>query len=244
MSFNPTLNFALSSTVPYRAQIYALSNGKLLVGDSRLENAQILRLNNDGTTDNTFTAPTNFRFYGMNLDASERIYAAVNSANTNFLRLNTNGTTDTAFAPTIDAGGKAFGLGLQPDGKILVAGLFRRANGIVSTSVARLNPDGTTDTTFNSYEKFGNIQTAANFGVQPDGKVLVMGAYYYNNVLKGIVRLNADGSHDTSFNVDIVHNFYPRIADAEVESDGKILLAGNFRTVNGVSKKRIGQSKF
>jgi hypothetical protein len=64
---------------------------------------------------------------------------------------------------------------LQPNGKILIAGVFDRVAGVPRKGLARLNPDGTLDAGF---EPLG----AADGGlwrvlVQPDGKVLVAGVF-------------------------------------------------------------------
>ena len=69
----------------------------------------------------------------------------------------------------------------------------------------------------------GNVFAVAR---QPDGKLVVAGANAY------LVRLNADGSTDTSFQVSI--DFV--VAAIALQPDGKILMAGNFRTVNGVPR--------
>jgi uncharacterized delta-60 repeat protein len=93
----------------------------------------------------------------------------------------------------------------QPDGKILVGGLQPGTSG--SVAVARLNANGTLDTTFgapNGYVKPGLGSTSsadgAQIGLQPDGKILVVGSKIVSGAAAvATTRLNANGTIDTSF---------------------------------------------
>lgn len=97
---------------------------------------------------------------------------------------------------------------LQNDGKILVGGNFTDFSGtstINMTGIIRLNSDGDYDTTFNSgYTGFdGSVD---DIQIQPDGKILVGGAFTQytdssgTHSLNYFCRLNTDGSFDTTFN--------------------------------------------
>jgi uncharacterized delta-60 repeat protein len=74
---------------------------------------------------------------------------------------------------------------------------------------------------------------------QTDGKILVGGAFtLYNGATENrIIRLNTDGSKDTSFNTGL--GFNNNVSAITTQSDGKILVAGNFTTYNGVTENRI-----
>ena len=94
---------------------------------------------------------------------------------------------------------------LQPDGKLLVGGIFGVLNGTNRHSIARLNADGTLDASFNPPELFdlnnnarpGNVYAIA---LQPDGKILVGGSFgTTNSTYRSLIRLNGDGSLDTTF---------------------------------------------
>lgn len=76
------------------------------------------------------------------------------------------------------------------DGKIMISGNFDTYNGTPAHGIARINPDGSIDTTF-SAEFGGNLVT--DFVIEPDGKIMIVSEF------GGIMRLNADGSLDTSF---------------------------------------------
>ena len=94
---------------------------------------------------------------------------------------------------------------IQPDGKLLVAGKFEFVNGFSIPKITRLNPDGSTDTSFNQNCCFlGGIgdQFITDIKVLPDGKILLRGNFRSFNGLiiqALLVRLNADGTTDTTF---------------------------------------------
>jgi uncharacterized delta-60 repeat protein len=76
--------------------------------------------------------------------------------------------------------------------------------------------------------------------LQPDGKILVGGDFttFNGGAANRIVRLNADGSVDTSFNPGGAgFNSFPN--DIQVQSDGKILIVGSFSTYNGATVNGI-----
>ena len=77
--------------------------------------------------------------------------------------------------------------------------------------------------------------------------ILVLSPYKYNGiwVSKNIVRLNADGTLDTTFNNGCAANvsncgFSPAYANTvAVQSDGKLLVGGGFTTYRGATVNRI-----
>jgi uncharacterized delta-60 repeat protein len=154
-------------------------------------------------------------------------------------RLNPDGSSDTSFDDDgmsgADFGGNDFGYAaaLQPDGKIVVAGQTDVNNDI---AVARFNPDGSLDASFDpggtdgpGKKTFGSggFDIANAVLVQPDGKVVVAGT---GNADFAVTRLNPDGSFDTSFDGDGTAAADFGGADygyaAALQPDGRIVVAG------------------
>ena len=132
-------------------------------------------------------------------------------------RLLATGALDTSF----DQGAGASPLPVnvvarQPDGKIFVAGAFTTLRGVARNHLARLQPNGSLDTTFDPGVGPGNPDSASGnvinaIAVQPDGKILVGGGFptWNGAANKTLVRLNEDGTLDTSFtHFDSVVQFF------------------------------------
>ncbi|MES3000084.1 MAG: hypothetical protein V4787_05290 [Pseudomonadota bacterium] len=128
---------------------------------------------------------------------------------------------------------------IQPDGKILVAG-FSGALASRDYSVVRLNSDGSLDTAFNGNGKLvlpvgTGSDTVHSIALQPDGKIVLAGVSKETNDRASMVRLNADGTLDSSFNATgklvaeqpaLSGSLAPLVGNAgAIQADGKILLA-------------------
>ena len=117
-------------------------------------------------------------------------------------RINSNGTLDTSFG----SGGslfKPFGtindLAIQPDGKVILGG---SVNGTAPFSyysvVTRLNTDGSTDSTFQTFSGASRVGIATRFHevkslvLGKDGKITLLGDLL-------LVRLQANGTPDPTF---------------------------------------------
>ncbi len=122
-------------------------------------------------------------------------------------------------------------IAVQLDGKILVGGSFFSYRGAAKNRIVRLNTDGTIDTAFNTGTGFNS--TVFSIAVQPDGKILVGGDFTnYKGVTENyIIRLNTNGTKDTSFNTGT--GFDSAVYSIAVQSDGKILAGGAFSTYIG-----------
>lgn len=151
-------------------------------------------------------------------------------------RLNNDGTLDTTFNIGVGINGSdpaITGLGIQPDGKIIITGVFESVNGILVNNIARLNSDGSADTAFITnlgYGAWGNIRSCA---IQQDGKIIIVGGFsYFNWIPMGfITRLNSDGTIDQSFNVGNGADTY--ISTVLLQPDGKIIISGGLSNFNG-----------
>ncbi|USN56445.1 MAG: delta-60 repeat domain-containing protein [Candidatus Peribacteria bacterium] len=91
---------------------------------------------------------------------------------------------------------------LQPDGKIIVGGAFTSYDGSSALRLIRLNADGSRYI-FDSREGFKYNDTVNTTTLQPDGKIIVGGYFtsYDGSSALRLIRLNPDGSRDTTFNI-------------------------------------------
>lgn len=132
------------------------------------------------------------------LDPPSNSYPWPGSTTDYLVKLGSNGELAAGWSPYIwpHASGRPTILGIQPDGRPIL---------VENGKLARLNPDGTPDTTFNVA---GHVFTAAgtasvgHVAFQPDGKLIVAGffnAFGPHSAAAKFIRLNADGTYDDSF---------------------------------------------
>ena len=177
---------------------------------------------------------------------SGRTYDDADNDESYFLaRHNSNGTLDATFGTNGIVLAPSFGevyagadMALQPDGKIVTVGFGNdNWNGF---TITRYNANGTLDHSFGTSSGYGGTiamwfapgwNAATGGSVQPNGKIVVVGRIDHidtpasSNV---IIRLNTDGSPDTSFNgtgyviTTVGGNFVVLI-----QPDGRIITAGS-----------------
>src|SRR5262249_54201995 len=126
-------------------------------------------------------------------------------------RLNADGTLDATFNVGLGADDAVFSVVLQTDGTILLGGWFTSINGITRNGIARLNPDGSLDTTFNpNGGARGVYPFVSSIAAKYDGKVVVRGAFAAMNGVgrNGIARLYVNGTLDPTFNPGSAFNGY------------------------------------
>ena len=164
-------------------------------------------------------------------------------------RLNGDGTVDTTFDPGTGANDFVASTAAQPDGKVLMAGYFTSVDGTNRSCIARLNADGSLDTTFNpgtARQYLGGSPYIRSISLQTDGKVLVGGNFssISGTNRNGIARLNADGSLDTTFDPGTgAQDFgFPALVNTvAVQTDGKVLIGGEFSYINGTKRNGIAR---
>ena len=165
-------------------------------------------------------------------------------------KFDVNGVEDTAFFTGQGTGWtsqfEVSGIVIQANGKLVVWGGFNTFNGgAVANGLLRLNTDGTLDTAFNT-----NLGTGAGGGGSPglcysqaDNKILVGGGFttFNGSGPQRFIRLNADGTLDSTFNTNIGTgvgvNGNPQ-SFAEL-STGTILIGNDRTTFNGVTVNRL-----
>lgn len=167
-------------------------------------------------------------------------FTQYNGVTVNYItRLNTDGSIDDTF--NIGSGFDSYvnSVALQDDGKIVVGGAFTTYDGTPCRAIIRLNSDGTIDPSFNIGTGFAVFNVPYDVAIQSNGNILVVGylTNYKGNSISKIVSINPDGSFDSSFSTGSGFDSQPRVM--EVQSDGKILIAGEFTSYDGTPLERM-----
>jgi len=182
-----------------------------------------------------------------------QFYAYNNVSSSGIARIDpTTGELDTTFTTNIGTGATGdatsldvYAVAIQPDGKILVSGLFDGFNGVTQQGLVRLNSNGTPDTAFNAnvanlFDRSSGDTYAYSIALQSDGKI-ILGGFWNNGLYDSaltlynifyLARLNSDGTIDTTFSSN--GTTYPTLGvfKVVVQSDDKILVGGSFTTFN------------
>jgi uncharacterized delta-60 repeat protein len=171
-------------------------------------------------------------------------------------RVRSDGELDTAFDPSLVANTNADALILardlvgeflgrpvvnsvlsQEDGKVIVAGRFSIPNHPRHNNFARLNPDGSLDSTF-LRDDIPPFETSVAALLQRDGEIIVASTTMtFSDLVSGplesrLTRLNPDGSLDFGFNVGTQPNGI--IRGMTWQTDGRLLIWGSFTEINGL----------
>ena len=237
----------------FDSDVYALAiqpDGKILVGGffdtyNGTPAGKIIRLNSDGSVDNTFDTGTGFTFsvFAITVQSDNKILVGGGFATYNgqdrrkIVRLNTDGTLDDTFNTNTGMNNIVYNIYETNDNKIFVLGSFTVYSGVTSNNFVKLNNDGTIDNTFDVGTGFNSETFSAV--LEDDGKILVVGLFtsFDGQSSRQIARLNSDGSFDNTFDCG---SGFSRIsglssADTAVKYNDKYFITGDFNTYSGIS---------
>lgn len=249
------LNKGCSSCYPNASDIAVQQDGKILVGgdfagyDGYSQEA-LIRLETNGRVDTSFNTQL---FYSgrpavgqIVIDqAIQKIYvlgsfSGTGSFNQSYiLRLNFDGSPDTTFVLDSTIVNNGFHrMALQPDGKLILTGNFLTFGSPTSKYILRIDATGAIDPTFNPGVGFNPAFLPA-IVLQPDGKIVVGGDFssYDGHSVNNIVRINTDGSYDSTFVTGT--GFSNRLTNLILGSNGNIIAGGYFSLYNGNSSNLI-----
>ncbi len=250
-----TLDESFNSGSGFNNPVRTLSiqpDGKIIVGGqftsyNGSEQNHIIRLNSDGTKDESFNVGSSFNdiVYATVVQPDGKIIAGGKFTNfngtwqNNVARLNTDGTIDLVFYPEKGLNDIVFALALQEDGKVLAGGVFTVFNGNPVNHLIRLNSDGKADISFNSGAGFDNEVRAIS--VDGDNKIIAGGYFttYNGKTSNHIVRINSNGSIDESFKSG--SGFNGSVLAISVLTDNRIIAGGFYTTYNGTERKNLAR---
>lgn len=214
----------------------------------------LVKINSNLTIDNSFDIGTGFDqilYTGSSIleqpDGKLIVtgtYTTYQSISANrIIRLNTDGSRDTSFVIGTGFDNYTQVPSIDSLNRIIVPGFFNNYNGTYSPKIARLNIDGSIDTTLNVGSGFNNttISTMAN----SDNSIIVTGYFTsYNGVSTsgGIVKIDQYGVIDTSFVSGTGFNLYAYPYTnylIRIPGESSFYATGRFTSYNGVSANRI-----
>jgi uncharacterized delta-60 repeat protein len=229
------------------------SDNKIIIGGdftshSNIDRFRLSRLNPDGTVDKDYhvNSGANNSIYAIGQQSDDKIivgglFSKYSGHSTGYIaRLHNNGNLDTTFnLNNLGANSTILSLAIQPDDKIVIAGWFTTYNGVGRNRIARLNPDGTLDTSFNPGSGANDI--IYSIDIDSDGKIVIGGQFteYDSNVANRIARLNPNGSLDNTFNTGNGAN--GNVWSVKVLYNNNVLIGGEFTEYNNQTRNRIAR---
>jgi len=256
--FSPTSSTIISPTFVYGTGFDAPLNSLITQADGKVvcvgsfttyngtaTPGYVVRLNNNGTIDNTFVVTTGFDLAPTSLaqqaDGKIVFIGGFTDYNGNTVksiaRINTNGSYDATFIQGGGVGGVCNKIKIQTDQKILIAGGFSMNYDGNTGSLIRILPNGTIDGTFTLGQVGGPsfIPQIVDFVIQADGKYVIVGdfnQYALSGVVGyGIIRVNTNGTYDNTLVTGVGFDFQPTCV--AIQTDQKLLVGGFFTSYKG-----------
>lgn len=224
----------------------------LIVGNFTLFNTvsrtRIARILPDGTVEASFNPGLGFTSSALNVTVQNdgRIFVTGNSfthyngtPRNRIARLHSDATLDAGLPvgthPTLGPNNLVRSHFVLPDGRYLISGEFDMCNSVSVPKIARLNSDGTLDTSFSPGLGLVGTGQVWRFLRLPNSKLIIVGNFtnYGGTARNRIARLNENGSLDTDF--DPGSGADNPIYDVKFTHDGRLIIGGYFTNYNGLS---------
>lgn len=216
-----------------------LVTGDFAVYDNNLSANKIVRLNENGSIDNSFNTGTgpNATVWKSIIQPDGKIIIAgdfteFNGTSINrIVRLNPDGSIDPSFTIGLGANARINSMYLQPDGKIILVGQFTMFDNVSKKCIVRLDSSGSIDNSFDANNNtYGNLTTVL---MRSTGEILLSGNFteFDNTSVNGIVLLDANGQLNNQFSSGIFNDLQMR--RIYLQNDNKLLVFGSFTTYDG-----------
>ncbi len=254
--------FAGSSTALVVNDIELFDDGKILVGGSFLTysgttSVNVAKLNTDGTLDTDF--PVGLGFGGTQsqvrtLEIFDDNKIIVGGRFTNYqgvssirvAKLKADATLDTSFSSgTGPFGAFVYDVKILDTGKILIGGDFSTYNGTNARAIARLEANGSIDTSFDTTVGVaGGASTVFAIAALDDDKIIIGGNFttYDGNAATRIARINSDGSFDSSLGFGSLLN--NSIFGMTLIDESQMYLAGLYSNFNSSGLNFFGRFNY
>lgn len=229
-------------------------DGKIVIGGlftsvGEVSRQNIARLNVDGSLDADFDPGAGANNWPRALLVQPDGKILVGGRFTTFddqpagriVRLRADGSLDPDFNPGLGADAPIRALALDLGGRIYLGGEFEMVNGTNRSGVARLHPNGSLDLDFDQGDP--DEDTINTLAVGPDGKLWIGGLFQEagGQPRALLARLNENGTVDPAINVTFDNRAGDEMYALTFQRDGLLLLAGEFRSVNTVTRHRLAR---
>jgi uncharacterized delta-60 repeat protein len=238
--------------------LFVQSDGKILAGGiftayDGSPAGSLIRLNTDGTSDTTFhpLSGADGSVEAIDIQPDNKIIIGGDFTHYDgdlvirLTRLNPDGLRDTSFhasgnSTIVGVDAVIFDLAIEPLGKIVIGGNFGNIAFQQRKKLARMLPNGDLDGYFGQNLDGGNSEVFA-LKLLNDQKTLIGGNFtrFNNRAINRIARIDTLGEIDTTFNVG--SGAESAIFAIGLQSKGKIVVAGDFKTYNGILKRKIAR---
>lgn len=240
-------------TPSFDGPVYALklqSDGKIVAGGAfqtlnGASHQRIARINRDGSRDASFGSSADNFVNDVEIGQDGTIlfsgsFTTVNGTPSinRIARLYPDGRLDADTVSTV-SGGLLKTIVSLPNGMALLGGGFTSVGGASRQGMARVGTNGGVDSTFGNPQFTGGMVNS--IGVQPNGQYIVAGEFTSvgGSSRPYLARINSNGTLDASFAPTF--NTGGWIGAVAIQQDGKILIGGNFTTVNGTTRTRFAR---
>jgi uncharacterized delta-60 repeat protein len=241
-SFDAGTGAVYGGTVADIRGMEMLTNGQIIVSGgfttfNGMNRNGLARLNTSGGVDLSYNPAGGQPIQPFGLSADGKVtYTSLFLKNVS--RINADGSLDNA--NLANASSSIYNVQCLSNGNSFICGPFTNVSGSPRVGIARLLPGGTVDPAFvpdlsvfaGTYPPYIYL-----FAPQPDGKVLIALKSFGTPAGNFLARLNADGSLDTDFEpvrFAIPSGDNDTISALAIQNDGRILVGGQFQTVNGL----------
>ncbi len=221
---------------------------------------RLIRLNSDGSKDITFDVSNGFNngVYSLKIDSSNLLY--VGGAYTTYqgltqnrlIRLNSDGSKDSTFDISAGFSGATstavWTIAIDPSNYLYVGGNFTVFPGMTAKHIVRLYSDGTIDPSLvlGSGATGGPNDIVYAIAIDSSNSLnaYIGGAFtsYKGESTGALIRINFDGSRDTSFNIGTgiaANNGTKRIQSLIIDSSNHLYAGGTFYAYKGISQNKL-----
>lgn len=216
-----------------------------------LTNYSVVKLFPNGQVDTSFAQQSTQAMRGVTYSSANNRYYGFGTfgfygswSKSYLVSILPSGLPDTSFnsgGSGLSTNGYVSAIAPLSNGQIIIAGDFTSYNGTSVNKIARLNANGTLDTSFNSGGA-GGSNTVNIVTVDSNGKILAGfndgGGTWNGNSTNGLFRLNSDGSWDSTFNSGGagISGGGNSISAIVLDSTGRIHIIGWFTAYNGTTR--------